>query len=218
MSKNDDKLFSDDIDERLRKATVESEEKIKIEGDGFLFTGNGGVKQVPLEERPNTKSDDTRTISTQNRGFKKQETNVIRDKETGKLKKINVDVEEPNYYNENGEMDFVKADSRAILTFIEETIRKNNKLTKKIHSLRDIREDKITVAKSDFFTCDTVQELKTLKEREIEVERLLKDNEVGIGESKEINELERERDNLEDEINLAEKIFKLKNYNPRVIC
>ncbi len=141
---------------------------------------------------------------------------VIRTND-GKLKKIIVSEKERNYYNENGEMDFVKVPPHVILNFIEENIRKNNKLIKKIHSLRDIREDKITVAKSDFFTCDTVQDLKTLKEREIEVERLLKDNEIGLDESEKINEMQKERDNLEDEINLAEKIFKLRNYNPRVL-
>jgi hypothetical protein len=117
---------------------------------------------------------------------------------------------EPNLFNEKGEMNFVKAGNSEILNFIQENVRKKNKLDKDLAKLEAQVKKEASLKEAKLFDDEEVKSFKTLKEKEMAVKRKLDDSKVSENEEI-LADLENEIYDINNEVNLAVQLYKLKN-------
>jgi len=113
--------------------------------------------------------------------------------------------------------DFVRLGNIEVLLFIQEKSRLKNEKEIDLSILRNTYKEKSESIKAKYLESEDIKELGTGKERESVATKRMNDDENIIGLNSQIKTLENSVRNIGNEINLAEKIFKLKNYNPRMI-
>lgn len=117
---------------------------------------------------------------------------------------------EPNLFNEDGEMNFVKAGNNEILNFIQDNIRNRNKLEKELDQTQGVYDDTLAKNKADFINHESVVKYSTLKERMIALDQLA-ESAIDYTLLNEMSDIKEKVYDIKNELDLAREIYRLKN-------
>ena len=106
--------------------------------------------------------------------------------------------------------DFVNKTNTELLTFIQNSIRKENKFKRALTNLEKLYDDQLLTKRTELMKQEDIKALGTKGERELAVENELK-NYVDKDLAKNIKRTKKDLENCQNENRLAEKIYKLKN-------
>ena len=192
---NNDKLFSDDIDARLREATSN---KINSEDEAITINNNESIDKKEtesIEDKEDSIDDLKKDIEAELIDYDNQTNKTVQDT-------LNLASDTVN--------DFVKNDPGKILRFIQESSRNKRRLVQLKEDIEKTKKHYMTLIKSNIQERKEIMSLKTGKERGLAVDKIILE-EFDFSFDDNISKLQNRINFYHDEINLARDIYKLKS-------